>query len=62
VAGDQRLFNQYGVLAVNPAKYPKINAAAAQKFVEWILSGAGQTLIASYKIGGQQLFFPNAKP
>ena len=62
VAGDKRLFNQYGVLAVNPAKYPKINAAAAQKFVEWILSGAGQTLIASYKIGGQQLFFPNAKP
>jgi tungstate transport system substrate-binding protein len=60
VEGDTRLFNQYGVMVVNPAKYPHVKAADAQKFVEWITSPAGQSTIAGYKIGGEQLFFPNA--
>jgi tungstate transport system substrate-binding protein len=60
VQGDNKLFNQYGVIVVNPAKHPHVKAVQAQKFVEWILSGAGQSAIASYKIGGEQLFFPNA--
>ena len=60
VEGDQRLFNQYGVLVVNPAKHPHVKVADAQKFADWIVSPAGQTVIASYKINGQQLFFPNA--
>jgi len=60
VQGDQRLFNQYGVLAVNPAKHPHVKAQDAQKFVDWVLSPAGQSVIASYRIDGQQLFFPNA--
>lgn len=62
VEGDKRLFNQYGVMVVNPAKHPHVKAAAAQKFVDWVISPAGQQAIASYKIDGQQLFFPNAKP
>ena len=61
VEGDKRLFNQYGVMVVNPAKHPQVKAAEAQKFVEWVISPAGQGVIASYKIGGQQLFFPNAE-
>jgi tungstate transport system substrate-binding protein len=60
VEGDKRLFNQYGVMVVNPKKYPHVKAAAAQKFVDWVISPAGQQAIASYKINGQQLFFPNA--
>lgn len=60
VEGDARLFNQYGVMAVNPARHPHVKAAEAQKFVAWILSPAGQASIAAYKIGGEQLFFPNA--
>jgi tungstate transport system substrate-binding protein len=60
VQGDQRLFNQYGVLAVNPAKHPHVKAQDAQKFVDWVLSPAGQGVIAAYRIDGQQLFFPNA--
>jgi tungstate transport system substrate-binding protein len=60
VEGDTRLYNQYGVMAVNPAKYPHLKAAEAQKFVDWITSPAGQSTIAAYKIGGEQLFFPNA--
>ncbi|HXE47643.1 MAG TPA: substrate-binding domain-containing protein [Ramlibacter sp.] len=60
VEGDTRLFNQYGVMVVNPAKYPHVKAADAQKFVDWITSPAGQSIIAAYKINGQQLFFPNA--
>jgi tungstate transport system substrate-binding protein len=60
VQGDQRLFNQYGVLAVNPAKHPHVKALDAQKFVDWVLSPAGQAVIAAYRIDGQQLFFPNA--
>jgi tungstate transport system substrate-binding protein len=60
VEGDTRLFNQYGVIAVNPAKHPHVKAADAQKFVDWVVSPAGQGVIAGYKIGGEQLFFPNA--
>ena len=62
VEGDKRLFNQYGVMLVNPAKHPQVKAADGQKFVDWLVSPAGQGVIASYKIGGEQLFFPNAKP
>ncbi len=60
VEGDKRLFNQYGVLLVNPAKHPHVKAADGQKFVDWVISAAGQQAIASYKIGGEPLFFPNA--
>ena len=60
VEGDQRLFNQYGVIAVNPAKHPHVKAALAQTFIDWVVSPAGQASIAAYKIGGEQLFFPNA--
>lgn len=60
VEGDQRLFNQYGVIVVNPAKHPHVKQAAAQQFADWVTSSAGQASIASYKIGGEQLFFPNA--
>ena len=60
VEGDQRLFNQYGVMVVNPAKHPHVKVQAAQKFVDWVVSPVGQTAIANYKIGGEQLFFPNA--
>ncbi len=60
VEGDNRLFNQYGVIAVNPAKHPHVKVADAQKFVDWVVSPTGQATIASYKIGGEQLFFPNA--
>ncbi|MBV7543348.1 extracellular solute-binding protein [Acidovorax sp. sic0104] len=60
VEGDTRLFNQYGVMVVNPAKHPHVKAQDAQKFVDWVVSPAGQQVIASYKIGGEQLFFPNA--
>lgn len=60
VAGDKRLFNQYGIMAVSPAKHPHVEAAAAKTFVDWVLSREGQAAIASYRIDGQQLFFPNA--
>ncbi len=60
VEGDTRLFNQYGVLVVNPVKHPYVKASDAQKFVDWVTSPAGQAVIAAYKIGGEQLFFPNA--
>ena len=60
VEGDTKLFNQYGVMVVNPAKFPHVKAADAQKFVDWVISPAGQSAIAAYKIGGEQLFFPNA--
>ena len=62
VQGDTRLVNQYGVMRVNPAKHTHVKAAEGQKFVDWLISPAGQDAIASYKIGGEQLFFPNAKP
>ena len=60
VEGDKRLFNQYGVMLVNPAKHPSVKVAEGQKFVDWLVSAPGQSVIASYKIGGEQLFFPNA--
>jgi tungstate transport system substrate-binding protein len=60
VEGDTRLFNQYGVMVVNPAKHPHVKTLEAQRFVDWVISPAGQASIASYKIGGEQLFFPNA--
>jgi tungstate transport system substrate-binding protein len=61
VAGDQALFNQYGVILVNPAKHAHVKAADGQKFIDWIVSPAGQQAIAAYRIGGEQLFFPNAR-
>ena len=61
VAGDTKLFNQYGVMVVNPSKHPHVKAADAQKFIDWVTSSPGQAVIASYKIGGEPLFFPNAK-
>lgn len=60
VEGDKTLFNQYGVMVVNPAKHPHVKVALAQQFADWVVSPAGQSSIASYKIGGEQLFFPNA--
>jgi len=60
VEGDQRLFNQYGVIVVNPARHPHVKVQLAQAFADWVLSPAGQQTIASYKVGGEQLFFPNA--
>jgi tungstate transport system substrate-binding protein len=62
VEGDKRLFNQYGVMVVSPVKFPNLDSAGAQKFVDWVISPAGQSTIAAYKIGGEQLFFPNAAP
>ena len=61
VEGDSRLFNQYGVILVNQVKHPHVKATDAQRFIDWLLSSAGQKAIADYKIGGEQLFFPNAK-
>ena len=61
VEGDPRLFNQYGVILVNPAKYPHVKKAEGQAFIDWLVSPEGQQSIASYKIEGEQLFFPNAK-
>ena len=61
VDGDTPLFNQYGVMVVNPAKHAHVKAQDAQKFVDWVGSPTGQAAIASYKIGGEQLFFPNAE-
>ena len=60
VEGDQRLFNQYGVMLVNPAKHPHVKKDLGQAFIDWVVSPDGQTAIAEYKIGGEQLFFPNA--
>ena len=61
VEGDPKLFNQYGVILVNPAKHPNVKAAEGQAFIDWLISPEGQAAIASYKIDGQQLFFPNAR-
>ncbi|NEU99120.1 substrate-binding domain-containing protein [Bradyrhizobium uaiense] len=58
--GDRRLFNQYGVMLVNPAKHPTVKATDGQAFIDWLISQAGQSVIAGYKVGGEQLFFPNA--
>jgi tungstate transport system substrate-binding protein len=62
VEGDVKLFNQYGVMLVNPAKYPHVKKEMGQKFIDWVISPAGQSTIAGYKIDGEQLFFPNYKP
>jgi len=58
--GDKRLFNQYGVMLVNPAKHPSVKARDGQAFIDWLISPKGQETIADYKVGGEQLFFPNA--
>ncbi|MEA2990355.1 MAG: tungstate transport system substrate-binding protein [Alphaproteobacteria bacterium] len=60
VAGDKRLFNQYGVMLVSPAKHPHVKQDLGQAFIDWLVSSDGQRAIADYKIEGQQLFFPNA--
>src|SRR5882757_4604935 len=61
VEGDRRLFNQYGVMLVNPEKYPSVKKELGQSFVDWLISAEGQAAIAGYKIDGQQLFFPDAE-
>jgi tungstate transport system substrate-binding protein len=61
VEGDSKLFNQYGVILVNPTKHPNVKAAEGQAFIDWLISPEGQAAIASYNIDGQQLFFPNAR-
>jgi tungstate transport system substrate-binding protein len=61
VQGDKRLFNQYGVMLVNPAKHPHVKKDLGQQFIDWLVSPEGQRAIAGYKIGGEQLFFPNAE-
>ncbi|MDP3620636.1 MAG: substrate-binding domain-containing protein, partial [Polynucleobacter sp.] len=61
VEGDPRLFNQYGVMLVSPTKHPRVKKAEGQAFIDWIVSKDGQDTIASYRVGGEQLFFPNAK-
>ena len=60
VEGDKRLFNQYGVILVNPAKHPHVKKDLGQAFIDWVISPEGQKNIAEYRIGGEQLFFPNA--
>jgi tungstate transport system substrate-binding protein len=60
VEGDRRLFNQYGVMLTNPARHPHVKKEMGQAFIDWIVSPEGQNAIADYKIGGEQLFFPNA--
>ena len=60
VEGDRRLFNQYGIILVNPAKHLGVKRELGQAFIDWIISNEGQEAIAAYKIGGEQLFFPNA--
>ncbi len=62
VEGDKALFNQYGIMQVNPEKCPNVKTAEAKSFVDWVLSAEGQNAIKSYMIDGQQLFFPNADP
>ena len=59
--GDARLFNQYGIMLVNPARHPSVKKAEGQAFIDWILSPEGQKAVDDYRIGGEQLFFPNAK-
>ena len=60
VEGDKRMFNQYGVMLVNPAKHPNVKKELGQTFIDWLVSPEGQKVIANYKIDGQQLFYPNA--
>jgi len=61
VEGDRKLFNQYGVMLVNPAKHPHVKKEMGQKFIDWLVSPRGQAAIAAYRIHGQQLFFPDAR-
>ncbi|WP_170339058.1 substrate-binding domain-containing protein [Ruegeria arenilitoris] len=61
VEGDPRLFNQYGVILVNPEKHPRVRAAAGRRFIDWLTGPDGQEAIAAYKLNGEQLFFPNAQ-
>lgn len=61
VEGDAKLANQYAVILVNPKRHPHVNVESAQKFIDWLVGANGQAAIASYKVGGEQLFFPNAK-
>ena len=58
--GDAALFNQYGVILVNPEKHRNVKAAAGQAFIDWLVGAEGQAAIAAYRLGGEQLFFPNA--
>ena len=60
LAGDKRMFNQYGVMLVNPEKHPHVKKDLGQAFIDWLVSADGQKAIADYKINGEQLFFPNA--
>ena len=60
VEGDKRLFNQYGVMLVNPQKHPNVKKELGQQFIDWLVSPEGQNAIADYKINGEQLFYPNA--
>ena len=60
VEGDKRLFNQYGVMLVNPQKHSNVKKQLGQQFIDWLISAEGQSAIADYKINGQQLFYPNA--
>ena len=62
VQGDMRLFNPYGVIVVNPAKHPHVRKDLAQAFADWVVSPAGQAVIAAYKIDGELVFFPDARP
>jgi len=62
VEGDDKLFNQYGVILVNPTRHPNVKVKEGQAFIDWLVSSEGQAAIASYKIDGEQLFFPNARP
>jgi len=61
VQGDPKLFNQYGVMLVSSEKFPNVKKVDGQAFINWLVSKEGQDTIASYKVGGEQLFFPNAK-
>ncbi|MCQ0093538.1 extracellular solute-binding protein [Roseovarius sp. M141] len=61
VEGDEKMFNQYGIILVNPEKHANVKADLGQQFIDWVLSNEGQAAIADFKVDGQQLFFPNAK-
>jgi tungstate transport system substrate-binding protein len=61
VSGDPRLYNPYGVIAVNPARHPDVNHAGAMQFIEWLTSAEGQAAIAAFRVDGEQLFFPNGR-
>jgi tungstate transport system substrate-binding protein len=60
VEGDKRLFNQYGAMLVNPDRHPSVKKELGQQFIDWVISAAGQEAIADFRIGGEQLFYPNA--